>query len=315
MEVVQVDGEELSPTEFGKEQGWCEVKRNTKKAAGDANPATNQQATPASSKKATFIQKATQHVRKITMASRMPNLPTDDYKIIVRPRDGFNVSHYQKDRVHCCIRNAAGVGREVAEEDSVCLNERQNVIVVSTPSEDRARRYGGICKLRIGDREFEANAYRAAPENTSKGLIKGISLDEKPTDVVRSLVNHRNPNVLHAKRMGNTTNVIILFNGYYVPRCVNYRRDGDQVHSLQETYRHVLRVWSSGTQGRRVPQPERQEVPRVRMQQPARRSLVRAGVPTVRKGSPYRRPQVQSQVQDTLPRQATTVGAQIARGG
>ncbi|KAL1416264.1 hypothetical protein MTO96_028097 [Rhipicephalus appendiculatus] len=122
-EVVQVDGEELSPTEFGKEQGWYEIKRNTKKVAGDADPVTNQQATPASSKKETFIQKATQHVRKFTMASRMPNLPTDDYKIIVRPRDGFNVSHYQKDRVHCCIRNAAGVEREVAEEDRVCLNE------------------------------------------------------------------------------------------------------------------------------------------------------------------------------------------------
>ncbi|KAH8037969.1 hypothetical protein HPB51_020250 [Rhipicephalus microplus] len=127
-----------------------------------------------------------------------------------------------EDSVHCCIRNAAGVGREVAEEDSFCLNERQNVIVVSTPSEDRARRYEGICKLRMGDREFEASAFRAAPENTSKGLIRGISLDEKLADVVRSLVNHRNPNVLHAKRMENTTNVIILFDGYYVPRYVNY---------------------------------------------------------------------------------------------
>ncbi|KAL1480139.1 hypothetical protein MTO96_051283 [Rhipicephalus appendiculatus] len=173
MEVVQVNGEELSPTEFGKEQEWCEMKRNIKKAAGDADPATNQQATPASSKKTAFIQKATQHVRKLTMASRMPNLPTDDYKIIVRLREGFNVSHYQKHRVHCCIRNAAGVGREVAEEDSVCLNERQR------------------------------------------------DCGEKPADVVRSLVNHRNANVLYAKRMGNTTNVIILFDGYYVPRYVN----------------------------------------------------------------------------------------------
>lgn len=249
MEFVQVEGEEISPTEFGKEQGWCEIKRNTKKAGGDADPAKNQQATPASTEKAAFIQKATQYVRKITMTSRMPNLPTDDYKIIVRPRDGFNVSHYQKDRVHCCIRNAAGVGREVAEEDSVCLNERQNVIVVSTPSEDRARRYGGICKLRIGDREFEASAYRAAPENTSKGLIRGISLDEKPADVVRSLVNHRNPNVLHAKRMGNTTNVIILFDGYYVPRYVNY---GGMVIRCTLYKKHIDMCYECGRLGHRA---------------------------------------------------------------
>ncbi|KAL1474096.1 hypothetical protein MTO96_038246 [Rhipicephalus appendiculatus] len=112
--------------------------------------------------------------------------------------------------------------------------------------------------------------------------------------------------------MGNTTNVIILFDGYYVPRYVNY---GGMVIRCTLYKKHIDMCYecrSSGTQGRRVPQPERQEVPRVRMQQPARRSSVRAGVPTMRKGSPYRRPQVQSQVQDTLPRQAATVGAQNA---
>ncbi|KAL1468570.1 hypothetical protein MTO96_041412 [Rhipicephalus appendiculatus] len=105
------------------------------------------------------------------------------------------------------------VGREVAKEDSICLNERQNLILV--------RRYAGICKLRIGDREFEANAYIAGPENTSKGLIKGVTLDETPADVATSLVNHHNPRILHAKRTGNAINVIILFDGYYVPRYVN----------------------------------------------------------------------------------------------
>ncbi|KAH8026798.1 hypothetical protein HPB51_024913 [Rhipicephalus microplus] len=126
MDIVQVYGEELSPTEFGEEQGWCEIKRKTKKAAGDADPATDQQATPAISKKAAFMQRETQHVRKITKVSRRPNLPTDDYNVIIRPRNGFNVSHYQKDLIHCCIRSVAGVGRKESEEDSVCLNKRQN---------------------------------------------------------------------------------------------------------------------------------------------------------------------------------------------
>ncbi|CAN7937835.1 unnamed protein product [Ixodes hexagonus] len=86
----------------------------------------------------------------------------------------------------------------------------------------RAYKYGAISKLCIGEREFEANAYRAAPENTSKGLVRGISMDEKPEDIVRSLVTPRNPGVLHAKRMGNTDNVIVLFDGFYVPRYVYY---------------------------------------------------------------------------------------------
>ncbi|KAH8033286.1 hypothetical protein HPB51_008769 [Rhipicephalus microplus] len=135
---------ELSQTESRKEQGRCEIKRKTKKAAGDADAATDQQATPASSMKPVFMQKVTQHVWEFSKASRMPNLPTNDYKIIVRPRKGFKISQYQKDHVHCCIRIAAGVGREEAEEDSVCLNERQNLIVGSK-SCDRLGHRADVC--------------------------------------------------------------------------------------------------------------------------------------------------------------------------
>ncbi|KAH7981224.1 hypothetical protein HPB49_022458 [Dermacentor silvarum] len=152
----------------------------------------------------------------------MPSLPKEDYRVIVRPRGGLNLSDYKLDRIYCCLRNAAGVGRETAEEDSICINSTQNIVVLSTPSEDRARKYGAINKLRFGEQEFEASAYRAAPDNTSKGLIRGISKEESPEDIVTSLVTPRNPGVLHAKRMGNTDNVIVLFEGFYVPSYVRY---------------------------------------------------------------------------------------------
>ncbi|KAH6930671.1 hypothetical protein HPB50_016642 [Hyalomma asiaticum] len=48
--------------------------------------------------------------------------------MVVRLRNRFNVSNYQKDRVDSCIRNAAGVGRDTAEEESICFNEQENVI-------------------------------------------------------------------------------------------------------------------------------------------------------------------------------------------
>lgn len=236
MEVVEVEGQELRPDEFGEGSGWCEIKRNNKKQADSAveSAKTQQQGhqQPAATsttgistvadKAAKYKRKNARHVRQIAMASRMPDLPTDDYRVVVRPRGGFNVSDYKTDRIYCCLRSAAGIGREATEEDSICLNVKQNVVVLSTPSEDRAYKYGAISKLRIGEREYEASAYRAAPENTSKGLVRGISKDENPADIVRSLVTQRNPSVLHAKRMGNTDNVIVLFDGFYVPRYVYY---------------------------------------------------------------------------------------------
>ncbi|KAH6921328.1 hypothetical protein HPB50_027671 [Hyalomma asiaticum] len=178
---------------------------------------------------------AKHYVRKITKASRMPNLRTDDFKIVVRPRNGFNVSNYQKDRIHCCIRNAAGVGRDTAEEDSVCINERQNVTVVSTPSEDRARRYGGICKLRIADREFEASAYRAAPENTSKGHIRGISLDEGRADVVKSLEYQRNPTVLDDNGNAEYAKRRTLLTAAASPATTQKTGPSDDAHHQDET--------------------------------------------------------------------------------
>ncbi|KAL1419914.1 hypothetical protein MTO96_004619 [Rhipicephalus appendiculatus] len=99
-------------------------------------------------------------IRQITKASRLPRLLPEDYKVIVRPRGGLSVS--EQVRIYCCLRNAAGVGRDAAEEDSICINYKQNIVVVSTPSEERARRYGAITKIRVGEQEHEASAYRAA---------------------------------------------------------------------------------------------------------------------------------------------------------
>ncbi|KAG0412359.1 hypothetical protein HPB47_010499, partial [Ixodes persulcatus] len=227
MDVVEVERQELRPDEFGEGSGWCEIKRNNKKQADSAveSAKTQQQGhqqTAASSttgistvadKAAKYKRKNARHVRQIAIASRMPDLPTDDYRVVVRPRGGFNVSDYKTDRINCCLRSAAGIGREAAEEDSICLNVKQNVVVLSTPSENRAYKYGAIRKLRIGEREYEASAYTAAPENTSKGLVRGISKDENPAHIVRSLVTQRNPSVLHAKRMGNTDNPKCLLCG------------------------------------------------------------------------------------------------------
>ncbi|KAL1448241.1 hypothetical protein MTO96_044116 [Rhipicephalus appendiculatus] len=175
MEVVSVEGEDKRPEEFGKESGWCEVRRGAKTlVGGETGSAGNKQ------RGRSFVEDAPkskwnneQNVRKIIKASRLPNLPGEDYRVIVRPHGGLNVSEYRMDRIHCCQRNAAGVSRETAQEDSMCINNTPNILVISTPSEVRARRYEAITKLRIGEQEFGTSAYRAAPKNTSKGLIQG----------------------------------------------------------------------------------------------------------------------------------------------
>ncbi|KAH7968156.1 hypothetical protein HPB52_006377 [Rhipicephalus sanguineus] len=152
----------------------------------------------------------------------MPQLPREDYKIIVRPREGLRVSDHGAARIANSVYQAADIPREAREQDTICPNYQQNIIVVSNPVEEHANRYQRIACIKLGTQEFEASAYEAAPENTSKGVIRGIPLDDTALDITANVITPRNPTALVDKRMGNTTNVIVLFDGYRVPSYVKY---------------------------------------------------------------------------------------------
>ncbi|KAH6927768.1 hypothetical protein HPB50_008426 [Hyalomma asiaticum] len=75
----------------------------------------------------------------------------------------------------------------------------------------------------MGDKTYQVTPYMTAPEDTSRGIIRGIPDYDNPEDIEKCLVNERNPGILHAKRMGRTNQAIIVFQGMYVPRYVYYR--------------------------------------------------------------------------------------------
>ncbi|XP_070382625.1 uncharacterized protein [Dermacentor albipictus] len=225
MATVSVEGDDIPREEYEDEAGWRVVKRGGCASERTKSHGTQDQAARFSSENA-FSNRWNkgQKARQIMAASRMPSLPKAEYKIIVRPRDSFNVTDYGINRLECCVANAAGIPRKESEDDTVCANYKQNILVISTPSEERAEKYRTITRLRMGDKEFEANAYESAPEDISKGVIRGVTHEVSPREIVEMLVTPKNPTVLMAKRMGNTTNVIILFDGHHVPNYVRYGR-------------------------------------------------------------------------------------------
>ncbi|XP_065297164.1 uncharacterized protein [Dermacentor albipictus] len=225
MATVSVEGDDIPREEYEDEAGWRVVKRGGCASEPTKSHGTQDQAARFSSENA-FSNRWNkgQKARQIMAASRMPSLPKAEYKIIVRPRDSFNVTDYGINRLECCGANAAGIPRKESEDDTVCANYKQNILVISTPSEEHAEKYRTITRLRMGDKEFEANAYESAPEDTSKGVIRGVTHEVSPREIVEMLVTPKNPTVLMAKRMGNTTNVIILFDGHHVPNYVRYGR-------------------------------------------------------------------------------------------
>lgn len=77
-------------------------------------------------------------------------------------------------------------------------------------------------QIYIQGKPQDVNAYETAPDNTTKGVIRGIRIEDGPRALDEKIVNPRNAQALAVKRIGNTTTVIIAFDGLNVPNHVRY---------------------------------------------------------------------------------------------
>ncbi|XP_077547772.1 uncharacterized protein LOC144160025 [Haemaphysalis longicornis] len=56
------------------------------------------------------------------------------------------------------IHVAAGITEEAGKEDTMCINAQQNIVVISTPKEENARRYEGIQGIVVSGNQHENDA-------------------------------------------------------------------------------------------------------------------------------------------------------------
>lgn len=174
---VEVEGEDISPEEFQQDSGWRlaneRLSRSPRRAA--STPSTD--AAAATKKAAAYARKIRASAIK---AARMPALPRDAIKIVLRPRGGLNVAKTGLVEVTATVRAAAGVTKDSGNGDILCINAQQNIVVISTAVEERATQYGRISEVKIKGQKHEVCAYRTAPHDTVKGVIRGIPLSETP---------------------------------------------------------------------------------------------------------------------------------------
>ncbi|KAG0434903.1 hypothetical protein HPB47_018797 [Ixodes persulcatus] len=203
---IEVNGEDITPEEAeGRSASGKRIKQiMARKENGEASFAKRVAAS-------------------VTKAARMPiDMPKEDTKIVMRPRGGLNVGRTEVSIIMSVVMTAARVTKEEAKADTICTNAQQNSIVVSTPDERRATLYSKVKALNIGGRTYEVSAYRTAPDDTVKGVIRGIAVDDTPEEIAENVVNPYNPLAVEAHRIGNTTTVIVLFAGQKVPNYVKY---------------------------------------------------------------------------------------------
>ncbi|KAH7959927.1 hypothetical protein HPB49_015058 [Dermacentor silvarum] len=87
--------------------------------------------------------------------------------------------------------------------DIMCPNHQQNIIVISTPNEANIDKYLQTRLLRINDQLHEVSVYETAPTLTTKGVIRGIPLEDNPKRMNEKIVNSRSPTALAGSDSAN----------------------------------------------------------------------------------------------------------------
>ncbi|KAH7936339.1 hypothetical protein HPB52_021545 [Rhipicephalus sanguineus] len=238
----RVEGEDITPEEVTQDQGWLPAgtrRLGARMRAADAN------LPPLATEAPRHRENETRLKNKIIRAGRMPFLPREDTKIVIRPRGGLNIVKVGVTLVADAILAAAGISEEESQQDTLCPNVQQNIMVASTPNQENVSRYINIRQIVVQGKEHEISAYVTAPHSTCKGVIRGIPLQDSPNTINAKIVNEKNPLALMAKRIAQTGTVIVAFDGHKVPnlvkygstllRCTLYRQI-----SLQKPFRRTL---------------------------------------------------------------------------
>lgn len=221
---IEVEGVEIHPDQVNRTQGWrvAGEKLRAQQQQGQHNIAANAQSSKPNTEADLSRRPATNFKSKLLKAARMPELPKEHIKIIMRPRGGLDVSEVSRFEVSRAIAVAANIGGEKAKNDVICPNKQQNIVIVSTPKRENADRYAVVRKLTIYGVEHDVSAYESAPHGTVKGVIRGVPLTDTAQEINDYVVHEYNPTALQASRIGTTMSVVIAFSGPKVPNYVKY---------------------------------------------------------------------------------------------
>ncbi|KAH7968568.1 hypothetical protein HPB52_009803 [Rhipicephalus sanguineus] len=205
-EVEMVEGVEIDPEEANC-PGWTTAVGRNKKAQPKTPKSTvsTENHTGGNGGRRTAAPQSA--MKQLVKASRLPKMPRDRIRIIVRPRGGLDVKRRPWPQMK--------VG-----EDIVCPNAAQNILVVSTPMRKNACAYAAVQQIHLKEGVYDVAAYLAASDNTCKGVVRGVDADFSDAQLRTMIVNRRNPTALEVRRFKTTTTVVVLSEGMKVPNHV-----------------------------------------------------------------------------------------------
>ncbi|KAH7940893.1 hypothetical protein HPB49_007659 [Dermacentor silvarum] len=166
----EVTGRETAPSEVSLSNGWSDIapRRTTKPnlyvaASVAAYGARTKASKPVSARK------------EIIKASRMPLLPQNETKVVIRIRGGLNIAKTGHVEIVQAIQEAAGLETTQCDGDTICPNLKQNIMVL----------------MPYGQRRRTARAQRTLQIQRELGIPIGQQRSQEP------LAHTRDPRPLH----------------------------------------------------------------------------------------------------------------------
>ncbi|KAH9381853.1 hypothetical protein HPB48_020014 [Haemaphysalis longicornis] len=152
---------------------------------------------------------------------RLPPLPTSDYKVVLRPREGLNFGKWQTNHVARAVGQSARIIATEFQALTLRIRDDQNIAMASTPNEELADSIRPIKSIQLGDKMYQVTAYVAAPDESCKSVVTGIDSGTHSDELMANLRSPRVP-ILYARMLGKSKAALITFDGLEVQRAIYY---------------------------------------------------------------------------------------------
>ncbi|KAH9383756.1 hypothetical protein HPB48_025522 [Haemaphysalis longicornis] len=118
---------------------------------------------------------------------RLPRLPLEDYKGVIRPRIGLILAQWLIEFVTNAISATAEIPDVTQDRLTFRFRRDQNLVIVSTAHLDIAKKIQQITTLNMESKQYDVAAYIAVPDNLSKGIITGIVANPTNDELVEHM--------------------------------------------------------------------------------------------------------------------------------
>lgn len=230
-----VTGTELHPTAFNPDE-WKEVldarkKHHKQKSKTDALSRAENASVAVEPQlvRQDSVQTPAEKLGTTASAARLrrgpiPQLPTDDFKVVYRPNAGVNMAAFTERELRAALLESSGLVESCTQGDLTRTNLVKNVFTMSTACHERVAKYAQIRQITLRGKKIEVNAYIAPPDRAIQGIIYRAYNGESPQEILREL-RRSNPllPIVQARDMGRTSkSVLIHFMSDTLPESVKF---------------------------------------------------------------------------------------------